>query len=160
MLSSVLLSLTEEDIKNCQSENIEINPYTVNEEKQMRRLIEFNITNIITDETELGLRLMEKRDERSPFFKGLKNHLHQDDLVSSNIIQQERSMAIKLIAIDIDGTLINSKNEITPYYKRGHPSCTEQGVRVVLCTGRPFFRCTKICERIGIRLARRIFDYL
>ena len=52
------VSLTEEDIKNCQSENIEINTYTVNEEIHIRRLIETNITNIITDETELGLRLI------------------------------------------------------------------------------------------------------
>ena len=29
-------------------------------------------------------------------------------------------MTIKLIAIDIDGTLINSKHEITPIYKRCH----------------------------------------
>lgn len=53
----VFVSLTEEDILNCQSENIEINTYTVNEEKQMLRLID-SITNIITDETELGLRLI------------------------------------------------------------------------------------------------------
>jgi glycerophosphoryl diester phosphodiesterase len=54
----VFRSLTEEDIKNCQSENIEINTYTVNDEKQIMRLIDYHITNIITDETELGLRLI------------------------------------------------------------------------------------------------------
>ena len=54
----VFRSLTEEDIKNCQSEDIEINTYTVNDEKHISRLIESNITNIITDETELGLRLI------------------------------------------------------------------------------------------------------
>ena len=52
------VSLTEEDIKNCQSEQIEINTYTVNEEKQIRRFVDLKMTNIITDETELALRLI------------------------------------------------------------------------------------------------------
>lgn len=47
-------------------------------------------------------------------------------------------MAIKLIAIDIDGTLINSKREITPRVKTALNAASEQGVYVVLCTGRPY----------------------
>ena len=67
-------------------------------------------------------------------------------------------MAIKLIAIDIDGTLINSKHEITPFTKEVIHAVRKQGIRVALCTGRPFLGASKICERIGVRLRRRIFD--
>ena len=47
-------------------------------------------------------------------------------------------MAIKLIAIDIDGTLLNSKREITPRVKAALNTASAQGVYVVLCTGRPY----------------------
>ena len=47
-------------------------------------------------------------------------------------------MAIKLIAIDIDGTLLNSKREITPRVKAALNAASAQGVYVVLCTGRPY----------------------
>ena len=46
-------------------------------------------------------------------------------------------MAIKLIAIDIDGTLINDKHQITPEVHEALQKAREQGVKVVLCTGRP-----------------------
>lgn len=46
-------------------------------------------------------------------------------------------MSIKLIAIDIDGTLINSNHEITPRVHDALTKAKAQGVYVVLCTGRP-----------------------
>lgn len=46
-------------------------------------------------------------------------------------------MSIKLVAIDIDGTLINSAHEITPRVHKALTAAKEQGVYVVLCTGRP-----------------------
>lgn len=46
-------------------------------------------------------------------------------------------MSIKLIAIDIDGTLINSNREITPRVHDALTKAKEKGVYVVLCTGRP-----------------------
>lgn len=46
-------------------------------------------------------------------------------------------MSIQLIAIDIDGTLINSNHEITPRVHEALTKAKEQGVYVVLCTGRP-----------------------
>ncbi len=47
-------------------------------------------------------------------------------------------MAIKLIAIDMDGTLLNHKHEITPVVKHAIGAAREKGVYVVLATGRPF----------------------
>lgn len=46
-------------------------------------------------------------------------------------------MTIKLVAIDIDGTLINDQREITPKTKAALAKATAAGVKVVLCTGRP-----------------------
>ena len=46
-------------------------------------------------------------------------------------------MAIKLIAIDIDGTLINDKHQITPEVHEALQKARKQGAKVVLCTGRP-----------------------
>jgi len=47
-------------------------------------------------------------------------------------------MAIKLIAIDMDGTLLNHKHEITPAVKQAISAARAQGVYVVLATGRPY----------------------
>ncbi len=47
-------------------------------------------------------------------------------------------MSIKLIAIDIDGTLVDKEFKITPEVKAAITEAREQGVKIVLCTGRPF----------------------
>lgn len=44
---------------------------------------------------------------------------------------------IKLIAIDIDGTLLNSQRQLTERVKNALLEAKNQGVKVVLCTGRP-----------------------
>ena len=46
-------------------------------------------------------------------------------------------MKYKLIALDIDGTLINSSNQLTKEVKSSIQKAKEKGVKVVLCTGRP-----------------------
>ncbi len=46
-------------------------------------------------------------------------------------------MAIKLIAIDMDGTLLNPQHLITPAVKEAIARAIEQGVHIVLTTGRP-----------------------
>ena len=46
-------------------------------------------------------------------------------------------MPIKLVAIDIDGTLINDQREITPQTVAAIKKASAQGVKIVLCTGRP-----------------------
>lgn len=44
---------------------------------------------------------------------------------------------IKLIAIDIDGTLLNDKHEVTDDVQQALHAAKQKGVKVVLCTGRP-----------------------
>ncbi|KAF1305150.1 sugar-phosphatase [Enterococcus saccharolyticus] len=46
-------------------------------------------------------------------------------------------MSIKLIAIDIDGTLLNSQHQLTPEVHTALKQAEAQGVKIVLCTGRP-----------------------
>lgn len=53
-------------------------------------------------------------------------------------------MDIKLIAIDIDGTLINSKKELTAGVKAAIEKAKAQGIKVVICTGRPLTRSVEI----------------
>ncbi|MFH8136182.1 sugar-phosphatase [Pantoea osteomyelitidis] len=47
-------------------------------------------------------------------------------------------MAIKLIAIDMDGTLLNPQHLITPAVKSAIDRARDKGVSIVLATGRPF----------------------
>ena len=46
-------------------------------------------------------------------------------------------MAIKLIAIDTDGTLLNSDGEILESTKIAIKKALNKGIRVVLSSGRP-----------------------
>ncbi|WP_071130298.1 sugar-phosphatase [Enterococcus timonensis] len=47
-------------------------------------------------------------------------------------------MTIKLVTIDIDGTLLNSRREILPAVKEAIARANNADVKIVLCTGRPF----------------------
>ena len=49
----------------------------------------------------------------------------------------EEYMSIKLVAIDLDGTLLNSNHEVSDENKEAIRKAKEQGVKVVLVTGRP-----------------------
>lgn len=46
-------------------------------------------------------------------------------------------MRIKLIAVDIDGTLLNPQNDLTAPTITAIQAATAAGIKVVLCTGRP-----------------------
>lgn len=47
-------------------------------------------------------------------------------------------MSVKLIAIDMDGTLLTPQNQISPAVKAAIAAAREKGVQVVLATGRPY----------------------
>lgn len=47
-------------------------------------------------------------------------------------------MAIKLIALDMDGTILLPDHTISPAVKQAIAAARKQGVYVVLCTGRPY----------------------
>ena len=46
-------------------------------------------------------------------------------------------MSIKLIAVDLDGTLLSSNNTILPETQRMLRVAVQHGIKVVLATGRP-----------------------
>lgn len=59
-------------------------------------------------------------------------------------------MAIKLIAIDIDGTLLNKQHEVTPRVKAAIEAARDKGVAVVLATGRPFIGVQRYLHELGL----------
>lgn len=46
---------------------------------------------------------------------------------------------IKLVAVDLDGTLLNNKKQIAPEQKKALQDAVNAGIKIVLCTGRPLF---------------------
>ena len=49
-------------------------------------------------------------------------------------------MAIKVIIMDVDGTLTNSKKQITPKTKEMLIEAQNKGIKLVLASGRPVSR--------------------
>ncbi|VFP83973.1 Sugar phosphatase YidA [Candidatus Erwinia haradaeae] len=60
-------------------------------------------------------------------------------------------MAIKLIAIDMDGTLLNPQNEITPRVQAAIQKVSNIGVVVILATGRPFVGVQRYLKELGLQ---------
>lgn len=55
------------------------------------------------------------------------------------IIERKRKEMVKLIAIDMDGTLLNNNKHTAPEEKKALQDAVKAGIHVVLCTGRPLF---------------------
>lgn len=56
----------------------------------------------------------------------------------------------RLLAIDIDGTLVNSNDELTPATRDALRSATAAGIHVVLATGRRYSHTLHLVEPLGI----------
>lgn len=61
-------------------------------------------------------------------------------------------MRIKLLALDIDGTLLNSQHKLTPRNIESVRRAVEAGVHVVLVTGRRFHAARPIAAELGLQL--------
>jgi len=59
-------------------------------------------------------------------------------------------MAIKLVAIDIDGTLVTDDKQLTNETITAINAATAQGVKVVLCTGRPLNGVQAYLKKLGL----------
>lgn len=57
---------------------------------------------------------------------------------------------IDLIAIDMDGTLLNAAHEITPRVKKAIATARARGIRIVLATGRPFSGVEEYLAELGM----------
>lgn len=60
-------------------------------------------------------------------------------------------MSIKLVAVDIDGTLLNNKKEITPEVFAAVQETKKQGVKVVIATGRPIVGVEGLLEKLKLK---------
>lgn len=59
-------------------------------------------------------------------------------------------MDIQLIAIDLDGTLLDSNRELPKENKAAIQAAKDMGVQVVLCTGRPLRSMIHLLEEVGL----------
>lgn len=57
---------------------------------------------------------------------------------------------IRLIALDMDGTLLNDDGVITPYTKKVIQRALEKDIDIVLSTGRPLIMCTSFVEELSL----------
>ncbi|HGV3502200.1 TPA: sugar-phosphatase [Providencia stuartii] len=62
-------------------------------------------------------------------------------------------MSIKLVAIDLDGTLLNPQHQISPAVKDAVIQASQKGVYVVLASGRPFSGITPYLKELGLNTA-------
>ena len=58
----------------------------------------------------------------------------------------------RLLAIDIDGTLVNSRNELTRATRAALDRAERAGIRIVLATGRRYSHALPLVEPLGIRV--------
>ncbi|MDT2816057.1 sugar-phosphatase [Vagococcus carniphilus] len=59
-------------------------------------------------------------------------------------------MGIKLVTIDIDGTLLNSERKLTDEVKQAIKKATEMDVNIVLATGRPTIGVMPLIKELGL----------
>ena len=57
---------------------------------------------------------------------------------------------IKLIAVDIDGTLLNDQGQILPATIQAVQQAAAAGQKIVLCTGRPLCGVTDYLKQLGL----------
>ena len=60
-------------------------------------------------------------------------------------------MKYKMIVLDLDGTLTNEKKKITPKTKEALMRAQENGIKVVLASGRPTYGITAIAEELNLK---------
>ena len=59
-------------------------------------------------------------------------------------------MNYKLLVLDLDGTLTNSKKEITPFTRETLLQAQEKGLHLVLASGRPTYGIVPLAEELKI----------
>ncbi len=57
-------------------------------------------------------------------------------------------MSIKLIALDVDGTLVNSRQQVTPATVEALQAAADRGIHVVLATGRMLSECQELLGKL------------
>ncbi|GEP19649.1 sugar-phosphatase [Pediococcus argentinicus] len=60
-------------------------------------------------------------------------------------------MSIKIVAIDMDGTLLNDQSKISEDNLKALNAASAKGVKIVLCTGRPLIGVTPYLKQINFK---------
>lgn len=60
-------------------------------------------------------------------------------------------MSIKLIAIDLDGTLLNEHHQITTHVKNAIKNAVKKGIYIILASGRPFSGIAPYLEELDLK---------
>lgn len=60
-------------------------------------------------------------------------------------------MKYKVLALDLDGTLTNSQKKITPRTKETLIKAQQQGLKIILASGRPPFGIKPIAEELELK---------
>ena len=60
-------------------------------------------------------------------------------------------MNYKLLVLDLDGTLTNSKKEITPFTREVLIKAQQQGLHLVLASGRPTYGIVPLAETLDMK---------
>ena len=60
-------------------------------------------------------------------------------------------MKYKLLVLDLDGTLTNKQKKITPHTKETLLKIQEQGVKIVLASGRPTYGIAPLAEQLELQ---------
>ena len=60
-------------------------------------------------------------------------------------------MNYKLLVLDLDGTLTNSKKEITPFTRETLLQAQEKGLHLVLASGRPTYGIVPLAEELNMK---------
>ncbi|API93424.1 MULTISPECIES: Cof-type HAD-IIB family hydrolase [Bacillota] len=63
----------------------------------------------------------------------------------------EQAKSIKLIALDMDGTLLTMDHEVTPLTRQAISDAMDKGIHVVLSTGRWLKSCYPYAESLGLQ---------
>lgn len=64
---------------------------------------------------------------------------------------------IKLIAVDLDGTLLDQDKNLSTQNRQALYLADQAGIKIVICTGRPFLAAQPILDQLGLKGAD---DYL
>lgn len=71
-------------------------------------------------------------------------------MLTNRIIYKEIFMSIKLVAVDIDGTLITDDRKITDHVFEAVQDAKKQEVHVVIATGRPIAGVTQLLDDLNL----------
>ena len=61
----------------------------------------------------------------------------------------------KLIALDMDGTLLNDDKIITPKTKQAIREVVEKGVKIVMCTARPIYSISEYLNELNLMKSKQ-----